>query len=922
LVFELTAPQNQQDATLIVNDVESAPISAPPVALAKDTRAVEKLVANDGAGLPTRAALPLEQVLGGITGRESALTAEVYYRTVDPDSTRYTLDSWLQMAGFASDDRGTLKPEAIAGTGEFAHAIYLNNYDLGFGRNMYTRTDPYGNVYAFVGNYLTLEGAIRAGAPFATVVMEYSPLRAPSDGTQKFVKFFTYVDDGSGDSRRVGSLNFDGRGELFTPGNCLACHGGAKPPGLSELVYDSGCGNTLDAACYSWPAKNRDGVDIADGNLQATFLPWDSGALLFADTDPAITQGPKRFDGLSVADRLRRDYGDYSRAAQEAQIKKLNEAAYATYCNASVVPDCPTDAARRLVEHWYGGLDQDGKLSAAAFDDSEAPIGWRNGETVSTPTSVDPGATAINPDSAEAIYHGVFAHHCRMCHTNITDPALRFDTYQKLKAEAANGDVTEAVFQRGVMPAARLTADRFWVSFAEGTPTAADLLAKEVGFDSPDGQSGPAPKAQITGLGGTVARNASVRFSGADSLFAGAFAWTVEYEPPTLLAGDSDIAAFEPALVGAANSQLAFAAAKPGTYKVHLTIRDKDGAEFAADPVEVDVPDHLPEFGDLTLNIAEGGSETLSVLDELNKLCATAGCPEVFGDSPFSVAVNAAAWQASDGQLTLDDAARGTVTITATQPGPISAALPFTVTDADSETLTAAINVNIVPLSNPTATDDNDTTCAQTTIINDIVSGCAQPSVAVAGTRQVSIDVLANDVSDPAAGALHIDSFTQPAGGSSVGLVFQSGDSLVFRPALGFTGTATFGYVAVDSNTTGGRTSNEAEVSVTVVPTTRFSVEVQGALNGGGCLGCHVASTISTCSPGSEALAPNWQVYSNFKHCVGTPGGARSSSVLTWPLPSNTSHGGYLSVIGTWRESDDKNFRAVLRWIEEGAQDN
>jgi hypothetical protein len=824
------------------------------------------------------------------------------------------------MAGFASDGRGTLKPEAIAGTGEFAHAIYLNNYDLGFGRNMYTRTDSNGNVYAFVGNYLTLEGAIRAGTPFATVVMEYSPLRAPSDGSEKFVKFFTYVDDGSGDSRRVGSLNFDGRGELFTPGNCLACHGGAKPPGLGELVYDSGCGNTLDAACYTWPAKNRDGVDISDGNLHATFLPWDAGALLFADTDPAITQAPKRFDGLSVADRLLRDDGDYSRAAQEAQIKKLNEAAYATYCDASVVPDCATDAARRLVEHWYGGLDQDGKLTSAAFDDSKAPAGWRNGETVSTPKPTDPGATAVNPDTAEAIYHDVFAHHCRMCHTNITDPALRFDTYQKLKAEAANGDVIDAVFHRGVMPAARLTADRFWVSFADATPAAAALLAKEVGFEPPSGQLGPTPEARITGLGGTVARNATVRFSGADSLLASSFAWAVEYAPPASLSGDADLAAFKPALVGAANSQLAFAATKSGTYEVHLTIRDKSGAEFAAEPVEVDVPDHLPQFGDLTLNIAEGGSQTLSVLDELNKLCATADCPEVFGDAPFSVAVNTSAWNASAGQLTLDDAARGTVTITATQPGPISAALPFTVTDADSETLTAAIDVNIVPLSSPTATNDSATTCAQTTIVNDTVSGCAQPSVAVAGTRQVTIDVLANDVSDPSAGALHIESFTQPVGGSSVGLVFQSGDSLVFRPALGFTGTATFSYVAIDSNTTGGRTSNAAQVSVTVVPTTKFSVEVQSALNGGGCLGCHNATNISTCSPGTETLAPNWQVYSNFKRCVATPGSARSSAVLTWP--NNASHGGYRSFIGTWTESDDAHFRAVLRWIEEGGLNN
>ena len=164
---------------------------------------------------------------------------------------------------------------------------------------MYTRTDALGNVFSFVKNYGTLEGAIRGLDSFATVITEYSPLVNHTISTPKFVKFFTFVEDGSGDAPRVASFDFDGRGERFTPGNCIICHGGQRPPGVSELAFDATCGDPNDATCYAWPTRNRDGVVIADGDLEGTFLPWDIGSLLFADTDPAITRAPVKFDGVT-----------------------------------------------------------------------------------------------------------------------------------------------------------------------------------------------------------------------------------------------------------------------------------------------------------------------------------------------------------------------------------------------------------------------------------------------------------------------------------------------------------------------------------------------------------------------------------------------------------------------------------------------
>ncbi|HEU4618541.1 MAG TPA: hypothetical protein VFV10_10890 [Gammaproteobacteria bacterium] len=637
LIFELAAPENQQDATLIVNDVESAPITEPPTGSPKHVQGEAKVVDNSGAGLPTRAVLPLERVLGGIVGRESALTAEVYYQTVDPQFTRFTLNDWLLQAGFASDAAGTLKPGVREGTGEFAHVVYLNNYDLGFGRDMYTRTDEFGNVFAFVGNYSTLEGAIRKSSPIATVVMEYSPLNAASDPTEKFVKFFTYIDDGAGNARRVTSMNFDGRGEIFTPGNCLACHGGAKPPGASELVFDAACGNTDDAFCYTWPTTNRDGVEIANGNLHATFLPWDANALLFADTDPAITNAPVRFDGISLLDRLKRDYGDFTRAAQEPEIKKVNEAAHATYCNAAQVPDCITDAARRLVEHWYGGVDRNGALVAAKFDDSTAVEGWKNGETVPDPANA--GATVTNPDDAEGLYHDVYAQHCRMCHTNIFDPTLRFDTYQKLAAQKSL--IQDRVFKDGVMPLARLTMDRLWAP-QDGSPVPAHALAAHLAIPD-DVAVPPAPEAQIgQPPSATVTRRGTVRLSAYESNFATAYAWQIGYEPPAELAGSAGVAGYAPELIGNGTPEIAFVPEKPGTYTASLVI---NGADPAAPPAEltasrsVDVQNFTPLACNDSASTTPGGSAV--VIEFLkNDRFEVSGSGAVCGDADLLAVAN------------------------------------------------------------------------------------------------------------------------------------------------------------------------------------------------------------------------------------------------------------------------------------------
>jgi VCBS repeat-containing protein len=283
-------------------------------------------------------------------------------------------------------------------------------------------------------------------------------------------------------------------------------------------------------------------------------------SLLFADNDPAITQAPATFDG-PLGTQLRDEFGDFSRSAQLTQLKRLNQAAHRTYCNTAQDPNCPTAAVRRLVEHWYGGADQNGNL-IGSFSAATAPPGWRNGEAVLTPDPNDPPNTTVNnPNTAEDLYRQVFGPNCRMCHTSIVDPALRFTDYQRFIG--ARAQMENLVFARGVMPAARLTMDRFWVPFAGGQSAGA-LLAQHLAALNPGGPALSAPGAATAVVDGFAAapnRNTGVRVDGSRSLFANAFQWTL-----TAPAGSQAV------LVGSATNAPSFYVDRPGTYTVALVV--------------------------------------------------------------------------------------------------------------------------------------------------------------------------------------------------------------------------------------------------------------------------------------------------------------------------------------------------------------
>ena len=904
LQLNLNAPNRQSFADLILISTNDDAVTVPSDGVVTKSGgnwliAGKAHFANTGNGMITSGVVPLESVLGAIPGRESALTAAVYYRTVDPNSTRTTLNDWLFQAGFASDRNGSLLPEAEAGTGEFSHAVYLNNFDLGFGRDMYMRRDSNGNLFSFVVNYATLEGAIRRIDPIVTVVMEYSPLGDDLTDPNKFTKFFTYAEDGTGDQVRISSMNFDGRGERFTPGNCVVCHGGLKPPGLSDLEFpNQSCSDASNPACYDWPTgPNADRmlgastVSIENGNLHATFLPWDLESFLFADTDPAIVESPPQQYGTNLSEDLLSQFGDFSMASQEEQIRRLNEAVYSIYCEAE---GCPTYAARVLVGEWY---DTENGEFTSEFDDSTPPPGWGEGDVVDNP-SFDPinpvePPELTNPASAEDVYQNVFAQHCRMCHINISEETLRFDNYQKFLAQSTR--VETSVFHNGTMPFARLTYDRMWVG---NDGAAIQALADELGVAQEVVDSGPSPVARITmGPSTAVARGDSVILSSSMSTFANSQSWNLVFTPPPELAENPTYQSFSPGLVGAESVDMSFGAVLAGSYEVTLTINEDTAP--VSDTLAVEVQNHAPNAPPFSLTIDEASTGQFVLLDNL-----IAGCPAgdpmcvlVFGDPDATTELDTSGWNnALYGTLNVTDASTGAFTIDANVPGPIQQSIPYTITDVDGESSSNVVDITIQALAAPVVSNDPRSMQAQTTV------------APTASGRSTTIDVLMNDTA--AAGFdLQVNSFTQPANGT----VTQSGNSLVYRPNLGFVGVDTFLYDAIDDSPGMRVSETMATVSVTVQATTPFTPNVQSAFANCAGAGCH-GGTERDWTDHSEITKSDPGV----TNVISSPTDARNSLILTHP--NSGAHGGGPQPM--WNEADSADFRTVLRWIEEGAQNN
>lgn len=245
----------------------------------------------------------------------TALTA-AYYAKIDPGGTKTnpgdTTDfaHWKTVNGF---DRG-----------EQARAIYENEYDLGFGRDMHMQTGGQdglcGNCIAYyVTNYANVEAAVAAqnnGAnQKATVAMEFSPQNG-SSGTP-YTKFYVFNPDGPGSTPGsiAPSVALDDDAPKAVPTLCIICHNG-----------------------------NINSIG-PDGNLQTSrFIPFDLQAFRYHPTDP-----------------------NWQRAVQESKFKILN---------AGIINQTNVSAPLKLlITNWYG-TEGDLTLPNATFQDNRVPSAW------------------------------------------------------------------------------------------------------------------------------------------------------------------------------------------------------------------------------------------------------------------------------------------------------------------------------------------------------------------------------------------------------------------------------------------------------------------------------------------------------------------------------------------------------------------
>jgi hypothetical protein len=174
----------------------------------------------DGFGRPAFLAGPY----GEYNPADGDAQATAYYAALDAVTPKPTLGDWWAANGF--DANGG------SGSANFVNATYLNNNDLGFGRNMHCLKSGQ-KLACYVTNYglpdQNPQNANDAEAltnPGATVAMEYDPAAGA-----EAVQFYVYGAGAQASSGRLKFADLDGFGPKPVPYLCQTCHGGG--PGLT-----------------------------------------------------------------------------------------------------------------------------------------------------------------------------------------------------------------------------------------------------------------------------------------------------------------------------------------------------------------------------------------------------------------------------------------------------------------------------------------------------------------------------------------------------------------------------------------------------------------------------------------------------------------------------------------------------------------
>jgi hypothetical protein len=368
--------------------------------------------------IPTQASF---LVFGGEaqSGTGSGPGADAYYNAVDPPDPsknppkgrRTTLGDWWTTNGFDS--------QTGAASGE-VRTSYLNNNDLGSGRDMHVLQHSDGTVSAYVTNYVDVTGGkaqFNQNAAYAdaaatqdpqrrnaTVCMEYSPVEG-QDQNKRVVKFFVFAGNGFGtNATRQQGADLDGNGVKFVPNLCLNCHGG---------IYSNPVSPTF--------------TDLV--NMRASFREFDLATFKY----PAFHDTPN--------------------ASEKDHFKQQN----VVIKSSTAVDTATTQAIKDLIDGWYasGSTDQDITWN---------PAGW-------------------NGAPQQELYHTLVEKSCRTCHvafdsddSNFGLNWTNFDQFRN-KYTAIQGYVCGS---SKFMPHAKVTFNNFWLSTNPSRPAALrDFIAPQ-----------------------------------------------------------------------------------------------------------------------------------------------------------------------------------------------------------------------------------------------------------------------------------------------------------------------------------------------------------------------------------------------------------------------------------------------------------
>jgi hypothetical protein len=430
--IQIASSSGEVSAALCVNpQVAAATPVQGAVTIERESLRAGAYSANNVAGSFVVPAAPAAGTQPAIAA-DSESSAHAYYLAIDPTGAKTTLNDWLNVNGFKS---------GVLGYGADAHAQYTNGFDLGFGRDMYMKASNcdksvaglinagtsilnqssavlpqligHCDVAAVVINYASLQAVANGINPVVAVAMDYSAVAA---GGPRFTKFYVFAPDTtSGQFIRVKSVDLDRRGEKSVPGACVVCHGGF-PATVAQAAYQA----QMPAPTAPW-----------NGDLNAAFIGWDLASFLFSSgiqADPGFSQRAQ--DAAQAA--------QYTRAAQEGQLKLLNAGTYLTTTSANSDP-ARFALTRELLEGWYGGEGLPG-----SFYDDFVPEGWKEGSNCTGNADCNP-VTQLPVTGSQSIYLDVFARSCRTCHISQV-PALgaNLSALPYYKSDQADGSGTAA----------------------------------------------------------------------------------------------------------------------------------------------------------------------------------------------------------------------------------------------------------------------------------------------------------------------------------------------------------------------------------------------------------------------------------------------------------------------------------------------